>query len=216
MLHPLLSLWRNTSRATFYDRGMDARSAGSVDPWSDMLPPLGVRRGFRHTDEAADYLRFWMGDPSAQAELRWLLKRASPAAIASAGPERWVHALAGLLVTGSVAVVEEAARRAMPGRLGLAPGAATASAAALAAMPALAAAPVVPRVEDLLPALEDIRVEGAVVLPELDQSLAQVTATMGELDTAAASVAPAPEKVPEIGTVMTGVADQIQQSIDAA
>ena len=218
MLHPLLSLWRNTSRATFYDSGLDGRSAMAAEQWSEMLPPLGIKRGFHNTDEAAGYLRFWLGDPSAKAQLQWVLKRCAPGGIAAApGPDRWVESLAGLLALGIVAVVEESARRARPGRLAPAPAAAAAAgAAALAAMPALAAAAAVARPEDLLAVLEDARIETAEVLPELDQSLAQVTATMGQVDTAAATVAPAPDKVPDIGTKMTDAATAAQQAIDEA
>jgi hypothetical protein len=218
MLHPLVSLWRSTCRATFYNSGMDGRTSIAAEQWADLLPPLGIRRGFRHTDDAATYLRYWASDPAASAELRWLLKIGAPTAASSATPDRWVHALAGLLVTGGIAVVEESVRAARPGRIVPAPGAggAAAAAAALAAMPALAAAPVVPRPENLLPALEDARIESAEVLPELDQSLAQVNATMGQVDTAAASVAPAPDKVPEIATAMSDAAAAAQKAIDDA
>ncbi|MBC5764506.1 hypothetical protein [Ramlibacter albus] len=239
MLHPLLSLWRSTCRATFYDRGVDGRTL-AAEQWSDMLPPLGTRRTFRHTDEAVGYLRYWAGDMSASNELGWLLKRCSPTSSVLAAPEHWVHALGGLLVSGAVAVVEESVRSARPARIvpapagaaaaaaaaaaataaGASPAAAAAAAAAaaspLAALPALASVPAVPRAEDLLPALEDARIEGAEVLPELDQSLAQVNATMGQVDTAAASVAPAPDKVPGIGTAMSDAAAAAQKAIDEA
>ena len=217
MLHPLLSLWRPPCRVTFYDQG--AGSAGdSGEPFQGMLPPLGTRRLFRNTEDAAMYVRYWSGEPSAQAELRWLLKRCAPSAHAGTAPDRWVQSLAALLVSGVVAVVEESSRRAMPGRLAPAPGSssAAAAAAAVAALPALDSVPAVPAPENLLPALEDARIEGAAVLTELDQSLAQVTATMGQVEAAAANVEPAPNKVPDISTAMTGAADAAQQAIDAA
>lgn len=213
MLHPLLSLWRHSCRATFYDQGVGGAAFGS-DLGHGLLPPLGVKRWFRSADEAVAYLRYWSGDPAAQAELRWLLKKCAPAPLAGATADRWMHALAGLLISGTVVVVEETARRAMPGRLAAAPAAS--AAATLATLPPLSSVPAVAPPPNVLPAVEEARIEGAEVLPELDQSLAQVNATMGQVDTASASVAPAPDKVPDIGTAMQDAAQRAQQAIDGA
>lgn len=214
MLHPLLSLWRHSCRATFYDQGVGGTPAHGGDLAHGLLPPLGTKRWFRSADEAVAYLRYWSGDPSAQSELRWLLKKCAPAPLAGATVDRWMHALAGLLLTGTVVVVEESARRSMPGRLVAAP---TASAAAtLATLPPLSSVPAVAPPPNVLPAVEEARIESAEVLPELDQSLEQVNATMGQVDSASASVAPAPDKVPDISTAMQEAAQRAQQAIDGA
>jgi hypothetical protein len=214
MLHPLLSLWRHSCRATFYDQGVGGAPAHGADLAHGLLPPLGTKRWFRSADEAVAYLRYWSGDPSAQSELRWLLKKCAPAPLAGATVDRWMHALAGLLLTGTVVVVEESARRSMPGRLVAAPAASTA--AALAALPPLSSVPAVAPPPNVLPAVEEARIESAEVLPELDQSLEQVNATMGQVDSASASVAPAPDKVPDISTAMQEAAQRAQQAIDGA
>jgi hypothetical protein len=214
MLHPLLSLWRHSCRATFYDQGVGGASAHGADLAHGLLPPLGTKRWFRSADEAMAYLRYWSGDPSAQAELRWLLKKCASAPQAGATVDRWMHSLAGLLLSGTVVVVEESARRSMPGRLVAAPAAS--AAATLAALPPLSSVPAVAPPPNVLPAVEEARIESAEVLPELDQSLEQVNATMGQVDTASASVAPAPDKVPEIGTAMQEAAQRAQQAIDGA
>ena len=67
----------------------------------------------------------------------------------------------------------------------------------LASMPDVA--PVVP----LLPVLEELQIEGAEVLPEIDQSLEQIDLTMGSIDSAGASLKPTPEKIAAIDTTMT-------------
>jgi hypothetical protein len=72
------------------------------------------------------------------------------------------------------------------------------AAAALSALPALSSLPAIPALENLLPALEDIRIEGAEVLPELNQSLEQVQATIATIGSASLSLDPAPSKVAAI------------------
>ncbi|MGE4241096.1 hypothetical protein [Ramlibacter sp.] len=216
MLHPLVSLWRPTCRVTFYDRGIGAAFGGG-DWMDEALPPLSVKRSFRTSDEAVGYLRYWIADPSASAELRWLLKKSSPAPLAGATAERWMHSLASLIQQGVVMVVEESARKARPARLSPAPAAgAAAAAAALSALPPLASVPAVVVAAPLLPLVEDVRIEGAEVLPEIEQSLAQVQATIDQIDAAAANVEPAPNKVPDITTAMQAAVAKAQQSIDDA
>ena len=214
MLHPLLSLWRHSCRATFYDQGVAGSPSYANDASPAMLPPLGVKRSFRNADEAAGYLRYWSGDPSAQAELRWLLKRCSPTPMAGAAIDRWLHALGGLMLSGVVVVVEESSRRAMPSRLAPAPSAG--AAATLATLPPLSSVPAVPAPENLLPLVEEVRIEGAVVLPELDQSMEQLTVTMAQVDNASATVDPAPNKVPDITEAMAAAAASAQQAINGA
>jgi hypothetical protein len=219
MLHPLVSLWRHSCRVTFYDQGIGGRGVDADDLSGSVLPPLGVRRDFNSAEEAVSYLRFWAAEPAASAELRWLLKKCSPSGSAGGPGERWLNSLASLLMQGTVAIVEETARRATPARIGVAStGSATpaATAAALAAMPALASVPAIVPPPNLLPLVEDVRIEGAEVLPELNQSLDQVTATIGKIEAASADVQPAPNKVPDITEAMKAAADRAQQSLDGA
>lgn len=199
MLHPLASLWRHSSRVTFYESGGQVGQAllqgGGLGNQSHML---GARRRFVSADDAHNYLRYWLGEPAARAELRWVLQRSGPSlATAHAGADGWLHALAGRLMNGAILVMEEMNRQALPGRL-VAPPAAAMAAAALSALPALSSLPAIPALENLLPALEDIRIEGAEVLPELNQSLEQVQATIATIGSASLSLDPAPSKVAAI------------------
>lgn len=215
MLHPLVTLWRHTCRVTFYESGglLDkALFPGSADPGRN--PVAGYRRRFRAVDEAQTYLRFWMGDPSARAELNWLLSRSGPSSANQRGAMNdWLQVLAGRLYAGAVVVMEESSRLAVPGRLVVASSSTEVAAAALSSMPPLAAVPAVPVVPPLLPALEEVQVEGAEVLPEIEQSLAQVDATLGTVGSASASLEPAPSKVGDINVAMNDAASKIQQQL---
>ncbi|GJJ00698.1 hypothetical protein RugamoR64_12360 [Duganella rhizosphaerae] len=211
MLHPLASLWRHSSRVTFYESG---GQAGQSLPHSGATMP-GARRRFSSSDDACTYLRFWLGEPAARAELKWILQRSGPSlAGAHGGPDGWLNALAGRLVSGAVIVLEELSRQAQPGRL-VAPSTAAASAAALSALPALSAAPAIPVVPDLLPVLEDIRIEGAEVLPELNQALAEVNATISTVGSASLSLEPAPSKVAAIKTALSDATSRTTSTLGA-
>ena len=211
MLHPLASLWRHSSRVTFYESGGQGGQA---------LPQgggntRGARRRFSSADDAYTYLRYWLGEPAARAELKWILQRSGPSlATAQAGADGWLHALAGRLVNGAVVVLEELSRQAQPGRL-VAPASAAASAAALAALPALSALPAIPVVPNLLPVLEDIRIEGAEVLPELNQALAQVKITISTLGSASLSLEPAPAKVAAIKAALTAATSRSTSTLSS-
>ena len=213
MLHPLASLWRHSGRVTFYESGGQAGQAllqGGLQSSAS-----GSRRRFGSSTEAFGYLRFWAGEPAARAELKWVLQRSGPSlAGAHGGPDGWMHALAGRLVSGAVVVLEEISRQAMPGRL-VAPASAALSAAAIAALPALSALPTLPVVPDLLPVLEDIRIEGAQVLPELNQSLAQVNGAIASVSSASLSLDPAPTRVAAIRTALGSATSQATTTLGA-
>src|SRR5258706_380723 len=93
-------------------------------------------------------------------------------------------------------------------------GAAAARAALQAArrVQRLAAAPV-PR-PPLLPVLEEVQIEGAEVLPEIEQSLEQVELTIGEIKVAPVSLEPTPSKVPAIETAMTEAGASVTSELD--
>ena len=38
----------------------------------------GARRRFASATDAYSYLRYWMGEPAARAELQWILQRSGP------------------------------------------------------------------------------------------------------------------------------------------
>jgi hypothetical protein len=98
------------------------------------------------------------------------------------------------------------------GRLSVPPSAGSVS--ALAGLPALSDVPVVPQLPPLLDVLEDVQIEGAEVLPEVKQSLAQISTTLGSVKSASGSMAPAPDKVPGVKTAMDSTSADITQALD--
>lgn len=85
---------------------------------------------------------------------------------------------------------------------------------ALAGMPALSDMPVVPTLPPLLDVLEDVQIEGAEVLPEVEQSLAQISDTLASVQGASGSMAPVPIKVPDVKTAMDSTSADINQALD--
>ena len=77
----------------------------------------------------------------------------------------------------------------------------------------LASMPDVAPVGPLLPVLEELQIEGAEVLPEIDQSLEQIDLTMGSIDSAGASLKPTPEKIAAIDTTMTEAGKAVDQTL---
>lgn len=98
------------------------------------------------------------------------------------------------------------------GRLAAPPNAPATS--ALAGMPALSDVPVVPQLPPLLDVLEDVQIEGAEVLPEVQQSLEQISATLGRVKDASGSMMPAPSKVPDIKSVMDSTSADVNATLD--
>jgi hypothetical protein len=99
------------------------------------------------------------------------------------------------------------------GRLTAPPTSASTS-SALAGMPALSDMPVVPTLPPLLDVLEDVQIEGAEVLPEVQQSLAQISNTLGSVQGASGSMTPVPNKVPDVKTAMDSTSADINQALD--
>jgi hypothetical protein len=75
--------------------------------------------------------------------------------------------------------------------------------------------PDAPAVVPLLPTLETVQIEGAEVLPEVDQTLEQIDVAIGTMDQASVSLAPAPTKVPQITTAMTDASGAVTKTLDA-
>jgi hypothetical protein len=65
----------------------------------------------------------------------------------------------------------------------------------------------------ILPVLEEVQMETAEVLPEIDQSLEQIDQTMAGIDLASASLAPTPEKIPLIQKGMTDASAAIDKTL---
>lgn len=99
------------------------------------------------------------------------------------------------------------------GRLTVPPSVAATTNTALAGMPALSDVPVVPTLPPLLDVLEDVQIEGAEVLPEVQESLARISDTLGSVQSASGSMAPAPNKVPDVKTAMDSTSADITQTL---
>jgi hypothetical protein len=69
-------------------------------------------------------------------------------------------------------------------------------------------------VPPLLPVLEELQIEGAEVLPEIEQTLEQIDLTMGSIDLAGVSLEPTPSKVPQIETAMTAATASVTKTLD--
>ena len=92
--------------------------------------------------------------------------------------------------------------------------AATASTIASAPVVNLNSLPDPPAVVPLLPVLEEVQMEGATVLPEVDQTMEQIDAAMGSMDQANASLQPAPSKVQQINEALTNASGSVTQALD--
>lgn len=89
----------------------------------------------------------------------------------------------------------------------------TVASSVLAGMPALSNVPVVPQLPPLLNVLEDVQIEGADVLPEVNQSLAQIDITLGSMQNAEGSIQPAPNKVPDVKTAMDSISADVSSTL---
>ena len=204
MLYPLIALWRHNFRVTFYESGGVASSDIFDAQRTSVDSVLGHRHTFHNASEAQNYLRFWTGDPSACSQLMWMLHRMDANSANYQGGDGWVDALANRLLWGELIAMEESNRMSAPGRLTVPPKAST-KAAALATLPPLASVPAVPVVVPLLPALEDLQIETAEVMPEINQSLVKVDQTMASVGSVSASMSP----------TTAGIAD-IQKAVNEA
>lgn len=140
MLHPLASLWRHPTRVSFY--GAERLAGHAVSLAGGLASPSAIeaRRRFASTDDAFHYLRYWMAEPHARAELKWILQRSGPSlAGVHGGVDGWLRALAARMAAGAVVVVEEKRGAAAPGRL-VAPASAGPAAVDIDALPPLSAA----------------------------------------------------------------------------
>ncbi len=189
------------------DKSNAVTAAASIDP------ARGTRLTFWRRDDARSWLWHWKADSASVMALRHALLRREPSApVSSWSDEQVLSELAAQLARGAV-VATESLRPKAPAVLPAAPVA-----------PAVVEPPAVPVAQLLaplstpapllLPVLEEVQMEGAEVLPEIEQSLEQVELTIGEIKVAPVSLAPAPSKVPAIETAMTEAAASVTTTLD--
>jgi hypothetical protein len=213
MLYPIISLWRHNFKVTFYESGGIANSALFSTQRSNASDSvLGHRHTFHTASEAQNYLRFWTGDPSARSQLMWMIHRTDSSSGHYRGGDDWIDALANRLLSGGLIAMEESNRLSAPGRLKVPPKAST-KAAALASLPPLASVPAVPVVVPLLPALEDLQIETAEVMPEINQSLVKVDQTMASVSSVSASLSPTTAGVADIQTAVNEASSRTSKQL---
>ncbi len=189
------------------------------DRFSSLPSGRGPALAFSRADDAASYLSFWTTEAAAISALRYALYRSehSPS-VFSLSDRQVIQALAARLAQGALLLTEGG----VPGEGGGWPVIPAAAAAVSGAMGASAAAPInlnnLPATPipppPLLPLLEELQIEGAEVLPEIEQTLEQIDLTMGSIDLAGVSLEPAPSKVPQIETAMLDASSSVTKTLD--
>jgi len=179
----------------------------------------GTRAGtplvFERAEHAADYLRFWSADPAALTALRYALYRCEHSPSVFAMPDAQVlQALAAKLARGALVLTDRQANTGTGGWPLVPAAGAAAAASSSSALINLNTLPDRPAVPALLPLLEEVQVEGAEVLPEIEQTLEQIDLTMGSIDLAGVSLEPTPSKVPLIETAMTDASTSVTKTLD--
>jgi hypothetical protein len=201
MAAPLAAISRHSVAVRLYDR-FSAVGQAEV-PTS--LP-------FGRAEEAEAYLRHWLPDAAAIMTLRIALHRCEQSVgVASLADQEVLRILAGKLATGELLISETEPAQA-GGGWPLSP-ATPAPVPESTVLVNLDAIPVTAPPAPVLPALEELQIEGAEVLPEIDQTLEQIDMTMGTIDLAGVSLAPTPSKVPQIETAMTDAAGSVTKTL---
>ncbi|MES2386282.1 MAG: hypothetical protein V4593_17190 [Pseudomonadota bacterium] len=189
------------------------------DRFSSLPSGRGPALAFSRADEAAAYLNFWTTEAGAVSALRYALYRCEHSPSVFALSDRQViQALAARLAQGALLLTEAGIASGgggwpvIPAAAAAVSGAAGAAAAAPISLNNLPATPIPP--PPLLPLLEELQIEGAEVLPEIEQTLEQIDLTMGSIDLAGVSLEPAPSKVPLIETAMTDASSSVTKTLD--
>jgi hypothetical protein len=183
------------------------------DCFSSLPAGRGPALAFGRADDAGAYLGFWKNEAAAVMALRYALYRCehSPS-VFSFSDQQVIQALAAKLARGALALTESGAAPAAGG-WPLIP-AAVVAAPDSSTLINLDSLPDRPPVPPLLPLLEEVQIEGAEVLPEIEQTLEQIDLTLGSIDLAGASLAPTPSKVPLIETAMTDASSSVTKTLD--
>jgi hypothetical protein len=189
------------------------------DRFSSLPSGRGPALAFSRAEEAESYLGFWTTDSGAISALRYALYRCehSPS-VFSLSNRQVIRALSTKLAQGALLLTENA----LPSEGGGWPVVAAAAATVSGAIAAGAGAPIslnnLPPTPTpplpLLPLLEELQIEGAEVLPEIEQTLEQIYLTMGSIDLAGVSLEPTPSKVPLIETAMTDASSSVTKTLD--
>jgi hypothetical protein len=189
------------------------------DRFSSLPSGRGPALAFSRADEAAAYLSFWTTDAAATSALRYALYRCehSPS-VFSLSDRQVIQALSAKLAHGTLLLTEDGVASngggwpVIPAAAAAVSGAMGAGAAAPINLNQLPATPIPP--PPLLPLLEELQIEGAEVLPEIEQTLEQIDLTMGSIDLAGVSLEPTPSKVPLIETAMTDASSSVTKTLD--
>ena len=219
---PLATLRRHSQLVWLHDpMGLPPPSApapsgkGAIafSPASQLDVRSGRRLPFGSAEEAQAWLQFWKSDVGAMMSLRAALQRSEPSAPVFSWTDDQVLAKLGARLARGAVIATEGARQPLPAVLPLAPAPpAVVEPPAVPVSQILSGVPVPP--PPLLPLLEELQIEGAEVLPEIEQSLEQVELTIGEIQAAPVSLAPTPSKVPGIETAMTEAGASITSTLD--
>jgi hypothetical protein len=202
---PLMTLRRGLVRMELHDR---VRLPGHAS----------ASNGFRGVRDAASYLSVWRREPGAMGGLRAALARCERGApLAALSDDQVIDALAKHLTNGTLAVVEEPISLTPPAAAVAAAAQAAAAAAAIAALDAPTLPPVAapkPPEVPILAALENVQIEGAEVLPEVNQSLDQIDLTIASVASATTSLEPAPSGVPAISSAVDDASTSVTGTLD--
>jgi hypothetical protein len=198
---PLAAISRRSVGVRLYDR------LGFRDP-AGTAPALV----FATAQDAEAYLRHWLPEAAALMALRNALYRCEQSLpVFSFSDEHLIRVLSRKLAQGAL-LITEGEPPAAGGGWPLVPVAAppVPDSTVLVNLDAL---PVRPPPPPLLPVLEELQIEGAEVLPEIEQTLEQIALTMGSIDLAGVSLEPTPSKVPQIETTMTDAAGSVTKTL---
>ncbi len=188
------------------------KTAPSVSPATQFNLGNGTRRNFWHADEAEAYLRFWKGDSSAVMSLRSALQKTEPSSPVFHWTDDQVLRQLAARLAGREVLLIESQKAPSPAVMPAAPApVAVTEPPAVLVSQLLAPKPTAP---PLLPILEEVQMEGADVLPEIEQSLEQVDITIGEINLAPVSLEPTPSKVPAISQKMGETAADVTATLD--
>ncbi len=194
-------------------------------------PILIVERGRLHpihfdsVEEAERFLNGWRDEAEGMAALRSAARELPGVGDGALGrDDAVVRAVARAVVAGSIVLIEPTVQvPPMPIRRtttsssssssqGSARAAIAAQQAAAPAAPAApAAVPAAPAAN--LPALKEVSIEGAEVLPEVLQAMDQIDLALAEVEEVGTSLAPAPDGVPAIADEMSGAVGAVQDRL---
>jgi hypothetical protein len=177
---------------------------------------LDLRVAFRRREDAEAYLSAWKNEDGGMAALRYALRRCERGAVAATmSDDEVIRAVARHIVSGALVLTESAPpvpiATSFPAQSKASSAVSAAAAALIANLPAaLPKKPVIPT----LPALLETQIEGAKVLPEVMQTLAELDATMSNVELATVSLEPAPSGVPDIAAKLKDASGSITETLE--